>query len=88
MKVTNCSLGCMYAEGLLEKCLCSCKGSMHGLMVKKAVKAECSRNMGNRCKDGAEGGECHCACGGANHGLYKTIPDFGSVKIIGYSITK
>lgn len=83
MKITNCSLGCMYAEGPLSKCQCACGGSMHALMVNRPVAAQCSRNMGNRCKEGREEGECTCACGGANHGLYHTIEDFGSVRITG-----
>jgi hypothetical protein len=79
-------MGCMYAEGSLDKCSCVCAGVTHGLMTDKvAVHIECSPAAGTRCKNGEEGTECHCACAGANHGLYKNIPDFEGIKITGYA---
>lgn len=86
MKVTNCSMGCMYATGPLSKCHCSCQGSMHGLMVKNTAAAKCSPAVEVRCKSGREDGPCSCACGGVNHGLYNTIVDFGAIKINGYQL--
>jgi hypothetical protein len=55
-------------------------------MVHKEARVSCSAAAATRCQNGEEGKECHCACAGANHGLYKTIPDFEGVKITGYNI--
>lgn len=85
MKITSCSMGCMYATGPVEKCLCSCKTAMHGLMVKKPEPIKCSPAVEKRCKAGLEGGPCKCACGGHNHGLYRTIADFSAIKINQYN---
>lgn len=76
-------MGCMYATGPLSKCLCACKGSLHGLMVKTTQPAVCSPSVTKRCMAGQEGGECQCACGGANHGLYGAIEDFGAIPVYG-----
>ncbi len=84
MKVTNCSMGCMYATGPISKCLCNCKGEMHALMANRPIKAECSPAVEKRCKAGVEGGECQCACGGVNHGLYGAV-DFSKVVIHEYA---
>lgn len=85
MKISNCSMGCLYATGPLDKCLCACKGSTHGLMAEQPVHihAECTPSVAVRCKTGNESGACKCACGGLNHGLYHEIEDFGMVKISG-----
>jgi hypothetical protein len=77
-------MGCMYAEGSLDKCQCACGGVTHGLMVHKEVRVACSPAAASRCQNGEEGKECHCACGGANHGLYKFIPSFESIIINTY----
>ena len=85
MKITNCSMGCMYAEGALDKCQCVCGGVTHGLMTEKVTThAECSPAAATRCKNGEEGTECHCACAGANHGLYHSITSFDSIIIKAY----
>lgn len=77
-------MGCMYAEGGLDKCKCTCKGSLHGLMSETLVVAAfCSPAVEKRCKAGLEGGACRCACEGINHGLYHGIEGFEKVRIIG-----
>lgn len=83
MKITNCSMGCMYATGPIDKCLCSCQGAMHAMMVARTA-VKCSPAVEKRCKAGEEGGECTCACGGVNHGLYAGIENFDEIKIINY----
>ncbi len=84
IKVTGCSMGCMYATGPLSKCYCACKGSTHGLMVPEVqVAAKCSPSVEKRCKAGNEDGECSCACGGKNHGLYQTIENYDAINIVG-----
>lgn len=83
MKVTNCSMGCMYATGPIAKCLCQCGGSMHAMMVEAPKQVKCSPAVEKRCKAGEEGGACTCACGGLNHGLYGSV-DFSKVKINEY----
>lgn len=85
LKITNCSLGCMYAEGSLDTCKCSCGGFTHGILAAKQVHvaAKCSPAAEVRCKSGLEGGECRCACKGVNHAIYQHIQDFDSVRIIG-----
>lgn len=85
IKITNCSLGCMYAEGLLSKCQCTCGGATHGILAAKKAPmfAKCSPAVEVRCKSGQEGGHCECACGGMNHGLYSHIEHFDEVKITG-----
>lgn len=75
-------MGCMYAEGGIDKCQCVCKGTTHGLMAPhSSPRVLCSPAAAQRCQSGEEGGECSCACGGQNHGLYRTIEDFGLVRI-------
>lgn len=83
MKITNCSMGCMYATGPLFKCLCTCGGTTHGLMVPQTFAQKCSPAVEKRCKAGNEDGECRCACKGVNHGLYKTIGSFETIQITG-----
>lgn len=84
MRVTNCSMGCMYATGPIGKCLCPCDGKSHGMMATNlSVSAKCSPAVAVRCKSGNEDGECKCACKGVNHGLYQVIKDFDSIKISG-----
>lgn len=57
---------------------------MHGLFVEKPEPAKCSPAAEKRCKEGNESGACECACGGANHGIYKHLPDFDlTVEITG-----
>lgn len=84
MKVTNCSMGCMYATGPIDKCLCSCKGAMHAMMVQKTDKVACTPSVSARCMSGQEDGDCQCACGGLNHGLYREIENFDHVLITTY----
>lgn len=86
MKVTNCSMGCMYAYGPIDKCLCPCSGKTHGLMANRPVAARCSPAVEKRCKAGNENGECACACGGINHGLYRSIENFDSIRILGATV--
>lgn len=74
-------MGCMYATGPIDKCLCTCKGSMHAMMVHAPVALKCSPSVEKRCKAGNESGECRCACGGVNHGLYSEIKNFEDIKI-------
>lgn len=85
MKVTNCSMGCLYATGPLSKCLCACGGETHGLMVAghDVVGAKCSPAVEARCKGGLEDGACRCACKGLNHALYRHAPEFATIKITG-----
>jgi hypothetical protein len=79
-------MGCMYAEGPLDKCLCACGGVTHGLMTENvAPRVSCSPAAASRCQNGEEGRECHCACAGANHSLYKNIPQFDEIRITGYT---
>ncbi len=80
-------MGCLYAEGSLEKCQCPCKGERHGLLAENQpiVAAKCSPAVEKRCKAGIEGGECHCACAGLNHGLYAQIEHFEDIPIRGYA---
>lgn len=87
LKITNCNLGCMYAEGMLSKCRCACGGFTHGILaIKKApVAAECSPAVAIRCKSGKEDGECRCACKGVNHAIYRHIENFEDIKITHYS---
>lgn len=87
IKITGCSIACLYAEGGLDKCQCACGGKTHGLMAEQPliVAAFCSRGQEKKCKDGTEGGECACACGGMNHGLYHGIVGFENVRITGYT---
>ena len=86
LKISNCSIACIYAEGGLDKCQCKCKGAMHGLMSQTLIVAAfCSKGHEKQCKSGAEGIECVCACGGLNHGLYHGIEGFENVRIIGYT---
>lgn len=84
MKVSGCSMGCLYATGPIDKCLCPCGGASHGLMAEHQhpVAVKCSPAAEKRCKSGEEGGECKCACGGMNHGLYQGI---GELKITEYA---
>ncbi len=84
MKVTGCSMGCMYATGPIDKCVCACGGTSHALMTNRPVAIKCSPAVEKRCKAGQEGGACQCACGGMNHGLYAAV-DFTSVKINEYA---
>lgn len=86
MKITNCSMGCMYAEGPIDKCLCACGGAHHALMVNRPVAVKCSPAVEKRCKAGNEDGACTCKCGGINHGLYKEIADFGAITINEYQV--
>lgn len=81
MNVTNCSMGCLYATGPIDKCRCKCGREYHSLMVPKLQRVECSPAAATRCKDGTEGGECECACKGVNHALYREIADYSKVKI-------
>jgi hypothetical protein len=79
-------MGCMYAEGPISLCQCSCKGETHGAVAQKHIHAvKCSPAAEKRCKEGNESGACQCACGGINHGLYETIEDFSTVKITQYA---
>lgn len=87
MKVTNCSMGCMYATGPLSKCFCICKGITHGLMTPHSTpRVECSPAARERCQGGFEDGDCQCACRGVNHGLYREIDDFHLIPIVGIKI--
>lgn len=80
-------MGCMYAEGGLDKCQCICKGVTHGLMTPHSTpRTACTPAAANACQSGQEGGECKCACNGANHALYRYIEDWEGVKITGYQI--
>lgn len=80
-------MGCLYGTQPVEKCKCKCGGSvMHGLLVQREVKLECSPAVAVRCKSGLEGGECRCACKSQNHGLYHNIEGFENVKITGYQL--
>lgn len=81
INVTNCSMGCLYAEGPIDKCLCKCRGELHSLMVPKLQRATCTPAARVRCQDGTEAGECVCACRGVNHALFRTIDDYSSIKI-------
>lgn len=87
LKISNCSIACIYAEGGLDKCQCKCKSSMHGLMAEKPliVAALCTPGHEKQCKSGAEGVECVCQCLAMNHGLYHGIEGFENVRIIGYT---
>lgn len=49
-------------------------------------RVKCSPAAAERCQSGEEGGECACACKGANHGLYRTIEDFGAITISGMEV--
>lgn len=70
-------MGCLYAIGPIDKCLCSCDGDKHGLLSGKiTLPAKCSPAAEIRCKSGQEGGECHCACGGQNHAIYAGIENY------------
>lgn len=84
MKLTNCSMGCAYATGGLDKCQCICGGKTHGMFAGIPVAAKCSPAVEKRCKAGNEDGACSCACGGVNHGLYREIDDFSKIKITTY----
>ena len=87
MKVTNCSMGCMYAEGGLDKCQCVCGGVTHGLMAPHSTpRVACTPSAALKCQSGEEGGDCKCACQGANHGLYRTIENFDIIPIVGYQV--
>lgn len=81
-------MGCMYAEGSIEKCQCACKGSMHALMVPHLKAAKCSPAAEARCKAGQEDGECQCGCKGVNHGLYRGIENFETVRISGMKLVE
>lgn len=76
-------MGCAYATGPISKCLCPCKGNMHGLLAERPVAMKCSPAVEKRCKAGNENGDCKCACEGFNHGLYKEIANFDSIRITG-----
>jgi hypothetical protein len=81
-----CSMGCVYAEGPVSLCECSCGGKTHGQFSENTVRAvRCSPAAERRCKEGNETGACQCACNGTNHGIYQLIPDFASVKITHYA---
>ncbi len=82
-------MGCLYATSSVDKCQCQCNGStMHGMLAEKPspVFIKCSPSVEKRCKAGEEGGKCQCACGGHNHGLYASIPEFDQIPISGYQI--
>lgn len=82
---TSCSMGCMYAEGPVSLCHCSCKGVTHGIISQAHLRAvKCSPAAEKRCKEGNETGACECACGGVNHGVYKGIENFDSIVIREY----
>ncbi len=85
MKITGCSMGCLYATGPIDKCLCKCGGKMHSLMVPHLQPANCTPAARIRCQNGMEGTECHCACRGINHGLYKGIEDYSKIKITAFA---
>ncbi len=86
MKITGCSMGCLYATGPIGKCLCPCAGTSHGLLANRPIAARCSPAVEVRCKGGNENGACRCACGGVNHGLYREIPDFDAIPVKQYAI--
>ncbi len=78
IKVTNCSMGCLYStQQPIDKCLCKCKGEHHGLMAgQMQAPARCSPAAEKRCKSGTEGTVCTCACKGRNHAIYAGIPHY------------
>lgn len=77
VKITGCSMGCLYATGPIDECHCTCKGETHGLMSGKLISpARCTPSAEARCKEGTEGTECRCACKGVNHALYAGISDY------------
>lgn len=86
MTISNCSMGCLYAEGGLDKCICKCGKATHGLLALKQtpVFIECSPAVEKRCKAGLEGGECRCACQGTQHGLYASVENFESIPVHTY----
>lgn len=83
MKITNCSIGCMFAEGAIAECQCQCAGVTHGLLANRPVSAKCTPAAEMRCKSGEEKGECKCACEGINHALYRNIAEFEHIHITG-----
>lgn len=77
IKITGCSMGCLYATGPIDECLCKCAGEKHGWMSGKLiVPVKCTPQAETRCKSGLEGSFCLCACKGANHAIYAGIKNY------------